>query len=85
MAGTSPEGMSDASMKGFPRRGSNRPRILHPVVANLASMKGFPRRGSNRPRILHPVVANLASMKGFPRRGSNPPRWRWTEARASPQ
>ena len=36
-----------ASMKGFPRRGSDALRVL-PVPAHPhASMKGFPRRGSD--------------------------------------
>ena len=39
-----------ASMKGFPRRGSNHRVAGHDNVDDLASMKGFPRRGSNAPR-----------------------------------
>ena len=61
-----------ASMKGFPRRGSNlRLDRLEQADALLASMKGFPRRGSNHglDDDLHGLF--YASMKGFPRRGSN--------------
>ena len=36
-----------ASMKGFPRRGSNASAAAPPSGATWASMKGFPRRGSN--------------------------------------
>ena len=68
-----PDGVG-ASMKGFPRRGSDA-HVDGPVRASpRASMKGFPRRGSDVVRDRDDGAREVvASMKGFPRRGSDPP------------
>ena len=58
-----------ASMKGFPRRGSNlRLDRLEQADALLASMKGFPRRGSNHPKPFC-LCHNISLNEGLPQKG----------------
>ncbi len=60
-----------ASMKGFPRRGSDAHDFTVLADRPSASMKGFPRRGSDVHADILQDVLVCASMKGFPRRGSD--------------
>ena len=60
-----------ASMKGFPRRGSDLGEKQRGVGLPHASMKGFPRRGSDARSSGACTCTCPASMKGFPRRGSD--------------
>ena len=65
-----------ASMKGFPRRGSNLLQLGIEQARGLASMKGFPRRGSNGAAAAGPGTMWKCLNEGLPQKGkqSEPPR-----------
>ena len=68
----SSEILERASMKGFPRRGSDAATSATTAPATTRLNEGLPQKGKRCLSARMPRrVVPLASMKGFPRRGSD--------------
>ena len=59
-----------ASMKGFPRRGSD-PSVVATVRWFVSLNEGLPQKGKRSGQMVMALIPSIASMKGFPRRGSD--------------